>query len=347
MNTLEQSYTILDKLRLENGLYIASPSNFYSYVWIRDSCYEVMCYLDKDCGRYEQTYQRLLDLFLHYEWKIDIAIKQKPTYTFEYFHSRFHADTITEITNQEWGHNQIDAVSLFLWGIAEGIKKGKKIIRNNKDIVILQKIVHYLNSIEYWHCQDNSLWEEQTELHSSSIGAAVGALKHIKGIVEVPDWMIEKGEKALENLLPFESITKPVDLSQLTLIFPFNVLPYNKVKEVLSRVEKYLVRERGVIRYQSDSYFSTLEEKYGRDKPSTFYLGEEAEWTMGFGFLALAFNTIGNIDKAKYYLHKLESVMDENGNFPELYYSKTDIPNENNPLGWSQSLYIIAKEQIR
>jgi hypothetical protein len=38
--------------------------------------------------------------------------------------------------------------------------------------------------------------------------------------------------------------------------------------------------------------------------------------------------------------------MDKNGNLPELYYSKTDIPNENNPLGWSQSLYIIAKEKL-
>jgi GH15 family glucan-1,4-alpha-glucosidase len=253
---------------------------------------------------------------------------------------------VTEITDQEWGHNQIDAISLFLWGVAEGIKKGKKIIRNDKDIIILQKIVHYLNSIEYHHCYDNSLWEEASEIHSSSIGSAVAALKHIKEIVEVPDEMIEKGEKALNDLLPFESITKPVDLAQLTLIYPFNVLPHDKAKEILSRVEKYLVRERGVIRYQSDSYFNILEKKYGRDKPATFYLGEEAEWTMGFGFLALAYNTSGESEKAKYYLDKLESVMDQDGNLPELYYSKTDIPNENNPLGWSQSLYIVAKEQI-
>jgi phosphorylase kinase alpha/beta subunit len=67
---------------------------------------------------------------------------------------------------------------------------------------------------------------------------------------------------------------------------------------------------------------------------------------MGFGFLALAYITLGDIDKAKYYLDKLENVMDKDGNLPELYYSKTDIPNENNPLGWSQSLYIVAKEQI-
>lgn len=100
MNRLEQNYKILDSLRLPNGLYKASTSHVYSYVWLRDSFYEVLPYLHSDCDRYETTYHRLLDIFRDYEWKIDYHTKAKPRYMHEYIHARFDIVNGKEI-NQE------------------------------------------------------------------------------------------------------------------------------------------------------------------------------------------------------------------------------------------------------
>jgi hypothetical protein len=32
---------------------------------------------------------------------------------------------------------------------------------------------------------------------------------------------------------------------------------------------------------------------------------------------------------------------------PELYYSHTDKPNDNTPLGWAESMYVVALEKVR
>ena len=37
----------------------------------------------------------------------------------------------------------------------------------------------------------------------------------------------------------------------------------------------------------------------------------------------------------------------EAGTVPELYYSNSDKPNENNPLGWAESMYVIALIKVR
>lgn len=345
MNKLEQSYKILDDLRLPNSLYLASTGEHYRHVWLRDSCFEVMPYLDKQCDRYEKTYHRILDLFKEYEWKLDIHTKVKPKYLYEYFHSRFHADTVTEITNQEWGHNQVDAVSAVLFGIGQGIKHSKNIIRDKKDLEIVQKIVKYLDCIEYWHCPDNGIWEENVEIHSSSVGAAIAGLREVSNLVDVPREMIDKGLNTLTNLYSRESESKDADLAQLTLVYPYRVLTNVVAETVVSKVEEHLLKSRGVIRYKGDSYYSALEEKFGRNHPKEFFFGTEAEWCFGLGFLALAHMELGNVSEAKKYIEWQEEVMLEDGSIPELYYAKSDKHNINCPLGWSNAIYILSKEK--
>ncbi len=53
-------------------------------------------------------------------------------YLFEYIHSRYSTD-LKEI-DVEWGHAQNDAVGAFLWGVGEGIKYGRKVIRDEADL---------------------------------------------------------------------------------------------------------------------------------------------------------------------------------------------------------------------
>lgn len=339
---VKESYDILDQLRLEHGLYLASPSEHYSYVWIRDSVYMSLPYLNKSCNTYEKAFYRMLDLFKQYEWKIDLAIEKKPYFEWEYIHARYDSTNVMEI-NEEWGHIQNDMIGAFLFGIGTGLHHNKRMLRDLKDIEIIQKLVDYLESIEYWQCTDNGMWEENREVHLSSVGACVAGLQKVRSVVDVSPELIEKGTQTLFQLFPKESAEKTADLAQLSLVYPYNL--FGLMGETLvTHIEKSLLKERGVIRYVGDSYFSTLEKKYGRHHHKQFYYGTEAEWTFGLPWLALCHLQFGNVEKAKYYLDRTEQVMLEKSALPELYFSKSDEYNHNSPLGWSNAMYILAKE---
>jgi GH15 family glucan-1,4-alpha-glucosidase len=341
---LEKSYAILDKLRMPHGLYIASLGSHYHHVWIRDSFYMSLPYLDKECDTYERAYHTMLDIFLKYEWKIDIHTKQKPNLPYEYIHPRYSMYDLEEI-DQEWGNCQHDAIGAFLWGVGAGEKAGKKIIRNEKDRQLIQKLVWYLETCQYWMDSDNGVWEEWRELHSSSIGACVSGLTAVRDIVFVPRELILKGWQSLGTLFKHESASRPVDLAQLTLIYPFNIYIGEDAKTIINEVERVLLRNRGVIRYQGDSYYSTIETE-GRHHPFAHYYGTEMEWCFGISWLGLAHLELGNTEKAKKYLEWSRSLALEDGSIPEGYLANSNTPNPNTPLGWSSAMHILLEEKM-
>lgn len=341
---LSQSYNVNKSLRLKNGMYLASPSDDYSFVWLRDTMYCVWPFIDKSCDWFEQTMWSILDMMIDLEWKIDIHQTKKPIHQHEFIHAKYDAHTLKEL-NIEWGHSQNDAVGLILFGIGKGIQAGKKIIRNEKDHQIVQKLVGYLKCVEYWDCEDSGVWEEYREIHSSSVGACVAGLEAVKDIVFVEQELIQKGYQRLSNLYPRESITKPVDLAQLSLVYPYNILLPHEQMEIVRRVEILLLREKAVIRYMGDSYYATNEYEGRYHHPSHYYT-KEAEWSFGIPWLALCHLQFGNIEKAEEYVKWTEELMLEDGSLPELYFAGSNSYNGNSPLGWSNSMHILAKEAL-
>lgn len=346
MNAYEKSRTILDKLRLENGMYLAAGSSDYHYVWLRDTFYEVRPLLHTDSNQYCQTYYSILDMLKAYAWKIEHHTKIRAVEPWQYIHARWDAQNLCEI-DAPWGHAQHDAVGAILFGIAEGVEAGLPIIRDQQDLTIIQLVVDYLGCCEYWDDKDNGMWEENREVHSSSVGAVVAGLLKVQEMnlaVVKPEFII-KGQEALARLLPCESETKPADLAQLSLIYPYKVVDEAMARTIIKRVEALLLRERGVLRYEGDSYYSTDPEQ-SRDKPMTHYLGREAEWTFGLPWLSICHLLTGKMDTAADYLLKTEAVMLADGSLPELYFSNTDRPGPNTPLGWSSAMYIMAVDEL-
>ena len=195
----------------------------------------------------------------------------------------------------------------------------------------------YLESIEYWHDEDSGMWEEDEEVHASSVGACVAGLNSIskiKGII-VPTELIEKGKNTLNHLLPRESMRKFVDLSLLSLIYPYNVVTASQREDILKNVEYLLLKERGVIRYKNDHYYNKNMDGYS----------EEAEWSFGLSWLAIIYTKLGQIKKANYFINKMIRTDTPEG-IPELYFSNSDQPNKNTPLGWAESLFIVALHDI-
>lgn len=324
-----RSRIILNSLRYPTGLFAASRkdvSTGYNAAWIRDNVYQAMGMETLNRRKAVKTYHVLLDILKKHEYKIDWAIKEKPDAKFKYIHPRYDPFTFDEYWN-EWGNKQNDQIGALLFKIGTLEKKGVKVIRNKDDQRIVQKLVNYLESIEYWHDPDNGIWENDEEIHASSIGACAAGLMAVKGIVRVKDNLIHKGIQTLNTLLPRESVSREVDLALLSLIYPYNVVTPKQRDEILANVEKHLVRERGVARYFGDWYYNK---------------GGEAEWCMGFPWLAKIYKDLGDKIKYEHYLNKTLSTMRPNGEIPELYYADVDFYNENTPLGWSQAMFLIA-----
>lgn len=334
---IDRHIRILKSLQKESGLFIASKedvSTGYDKSWLRDNYYETLAFeVIGDWKTVEKTYRAILNIFLKHEEKIDWAIAEKPKETHKRIHARFHPDTFEEFW-EEWGNKQNDAVGCILFRIGElEIRNKRSILKTPDHIRIVNKLVKYLEAIEYWHDPDSGIWEEWEELHASSVGACVAGLKSIRRLpkIAVSVSLIKKGEKALEKLLPRESPDKFADLALLSLIWPYEVVSDEVRDEILENVEYHLKRKRGVIRYKGDRY-------YNKNEDGT---SEEAEWTFGLSWLAVIYEKLGNHDKAHGLVEDLITIDTPQG-MPELYFSNSPEYNENTPLGWSESLFIVA-----
>src|SRR3989344_5457032 len=260
-----RSKAILRKLQVDSGLFVASAASQtgYNKAWLRDNIYEAIgMEAARDMKSVKRAYNALFNLLLKHEYKIDWAIKEKPDAAYKYIHARYCPFTFDEY-HEPWSNKQNDAVGAFLFKVGELFDKEIIVFRNKNDLRILQKLVDYLKSVQYWHDKDNGVWENDEEIHASSIGACVAGLKAVSGLVSVPEYIIKNGENALSHMLPAESVSRPADLALLSLIYPYKVVSEKQRETILKNIEEKLVREKGVIRYLGDPYYNN---------------GEEAQW---------------------------------------------------------------------
>lgn len=338
---IKQHLEILKGLQYTTGLFAASSKQVdtgYDKSWLRDNFYECIAFeVIGDWDTVEKTYDAVLTIFLKHEPKIDAAISKKPQHKHEYIHARYDPETFEEFW-EEWGNKQNDSVGAILFRIGELEHHHKRSILKNDDYVrIVNKLVKYLESIHYWNDIDSGMWEEDEEIHASSVGAVLAGLKSINRLpkIHVPDYLIVEGEKALKELLPRESKKKFVDMALLSLIYPYDIVSKRQADEILKNVEYLLLKERGVIRYKNDHYYNKNPDGYS----------EEAEWTFGLAWLAIIYEHLGNKKKAKEYIEKMLKTDSDRG-VPELYYSNSPNFNENVPLGWAESLFIVALHDL-
>ncbi|MCK4791898.1 MAG: hypothetical protein KAV87_49660 [Desulfobacteraceae bacterium] len=370
------AYKHLEGLRQLNGGYLASPyhggdgGDRYSVFWLRDIMYAT--YANEYIGAFDkmvESYRLIITIFQKYRYKISNGARKSHhlgSCADEVIHARVHPETLGEIT-KEWGHHQLDIFGLFLYKTGDLIKKGHQVITVNRaeTLMLLRDIILYLTNVR-WHTDpDFGVWEEGPEVHSSSVGSVLAGLTmwHDDGfyhhkysqdfslyrMLPVPQEFIEIGRNSLNRILPIESNTRPYDLAQLSLIWPYNIANDMQAKSIIKNVEENLTREYGVIRYPGDLYHNA-----DKENPE----GNEAEWPLGFAWLSivyskLALKTIKHDDmllgspielgeKAKMYLEKLEAVMTVDGKVPELYSGGK--MNCNLPLAWAQSLYVVASQ---
>src|SRR5882762_6460642 len=266
----------LHKLVTPTGLLLASSHTVqpgYDNAWRHENVYEALAF--EYAGEWDvvaKDYHTLLDIFDKHIDKINWAVTNKPFESWQFIHARYNPETLEEFW-ESWGNKQHDAVGAVLFKLADFEAKGKSVLRNRKDRRTVQTLIYYICNVEYWHDADSGMWEENEEVHASSIGAVVAALKkwqEVGGMDVDPD-AIARGEAALHALLPRESETKFSDLALLSLIYPYNVVDYDMARQIVDNLEYHLTKDKGVMRYKFDAYYNKNADGYS----------EEAEWCFG------------------------------------------------------------------
>lgn len=285
------------------------------------------------------------------------------------------------VGDNDWGHLQLDATSLFLLMLAQMTASGLRIVFSLDEVNFVQNLVHYIGRA--YRTPDFGIWERgnkinsgQRELNASSIGMAKAALEAMSGfdlfgdrggqvaqVHVVPD-DIARCRATLQALLPRESGSKEVDAAVLSVIgFPaFAVEDIELVEQTRAAIVDKLEGPCGCKRFLLDGHQTVLEDPdrlhYEADELQRF-ADIESEWPLFFSYLMLSAEFTGEHEVAADYRARLDALAvqrDGHDLLPELYFvpeehieSEKGAPgscsrqaNENLPLVWAQSLYLLG-----
>ncbi|MFZ2169332.1 MAG: glycoside hydrolase family 15 protein [Methylococcaceae bacterium] len=285
------------------------------------------------------------------------------------------------VGDHEWGHLQLDATSLFLLMLAQMTASGLRIVFTIDEVNFVQNLVHYISRTyrtpDYgiWE-RGHKINHGIAELNASSIGMAKAALEALSGfnlfgkeggqesIVHVISDDIARTRITLESLLPRESISKETDSAILSITgYPaFAIDNQTLLAKTEAIICEKLEGRYGCKRFLLDGHQTVIEDgqrQYYDPHELKQFMDIECEWPLFFTYLLLNNLFTGNNEAALCYRNKLENLLvEQNGQrlLPELYvvpidsitaekakpHSQDRVPNENIPLVWAQSLFMLG-----
>ncbi|XP_058484888.1 phosphorylase b kinase regulatory subunit alpha, liver isoform isoform X2 [Solea solea] len=368
--------------------------------WVRDNVYSVlavwglgMAYRknadrDEDKAKaYEleqsvvKLMQGLLQCMMRQVAKVE---KFKHTQsTGDCLHAKYDTPTCaTVVGDDQWGHLQVDATSIYLLMLAEMTASGLRIISNLDEVAFIQNMVFYIEAA--YKVADYGMWErgDKTnqgipELNASSVGMAKAALEAIdeldlfgvhggpKSVIHVLPDDVEHCQSILCSMLPRASTSKEIDAGLLSVIsYPaFAVEDADLVAITKSEIINKLQGRYGCCRFIRDGYRCPKEDPSRLHyDPAELKLFEniECEWPVFWTYLILDGIFAEDLVQVQEYREALEGILIRGKNgiklVPELYSVPRDKVDEEyrNPhtvdraaMGqlphmWGQSLYILG-----
>ncbi|XP_058278018.1 phosphorylase b kinase regulatory subunit beta isoform X1 [Hirundo rustica] len=267
-------------------------------------------------------------------------------------HSVFNAHTGDEVfSHEEYGHLQINAVSLFLLYLVEMISSGLQIIYNTDEVSFIQNLVFCVERA--YRVPDFGVWERGSkynngspELHSSSVGLAKAALEAINGFNlfgnQGCSWSVifvdfdahNRNRQTLCSLLPRESRSHNTDAALLPcLSYPGFALDDEVLfGQTLDKIIRKLKGKYGFKRFLRDGYRTALEDRTRRYyKPAEIKLfdGIECEFPLFFIFMIIDGIFRGNPTQVKEYQDLLDPLLQHTPEgcpvVPKYYYVPADF----------------------
>ncbi len=368
----------------------------YTDAWVRDNVYSILCVwgLSLSYKKYKPNNHRtyLLSQSVVKLMRGLLTSMMKQSSKVETFknslnlkdalHAKYSTTTgLTVVADDEWGHLQLDATSLYLLMLAQMIASGLKIIYTIDEVNFIQNLVHYISRT---YCTaDFGIWERgnkinhgDAEINCSSVGMAKAALEALsnfnlfgnvtskESMIHVIPSDIARSRSTLKALLPRESNSKETDAALLSIVgYPAYAIEDEKLVELTKeKIVKKLEGNYGCKRFLLDGHQSCLEDSSRLHYESSElkeFKNIESEWPLFFTYLLLDALMRKDNFHIEYYKDKLQNLfVEQDGQklLPELYYvpkelielekqtpqSQKRVPNENIPLVWAQSLYILS-----
>ena len=286
------------------------------------------------------------------------------------------------VGDEEWGHLQLDATSLFLLMLMQMTAGGLTIVQSRDEVDFVQNLVWYLSRA--YVTPDYGIWERGNkinigvrELNASSLGMVLAALEAADGfdlfgeqgdeatsLQVVPDDIVRVAQ-CLEAILPRESASKEIDSALLAVIgYPAFAVPQpDLAAKVSDRVEDRLAGRYGYKRFLRDGHQTVIEDEnklhYEPEELEAF-ARIECEWPLFIAYRQINACFAGDRSAAASYGRRLrELAVCENAQpaLPELYYvppesieaereqpgSSRRLANANRPLVWAQSLWVVGR----
>ncbi|XP_027693311.1 phosphorylase b kinase regulatory subunit alpha, skeletal muscle isoform isoform X5 [Vombatus ursinus] len=298
-------------------------------------------------------------------------------------HAKYNTNTCaTVVGDDQWGHLQLDATSVFLLFLAQMTASGLHIIHSLDEVDFIQNLVFYVESA--YKTADFGIWERGdktnqgiSELNASSVGMAKAALEAldeldlfgVKGgpqsVIHVLSDEVQHCQSILHSMLPRASMSKEVDASVLSVIsFPAFAVEDSQLVEITKQeIVTKLQGRYGCCRFLRDGYKTPKEDPHRLYyEPAELKLFEniECEWPLFWTYFILDGVFSGNVEQVQEYREALEGVLIKGKNgvrlLPELYsvpHEKVDeeyrhphtvdrVPMGKLPHMWGQSLYILG-----
>ncbi len=404
-SSLDRHYQVVDKIILSRqdavtGLLPASTAvnahGDYTDAWVRDNVYSILSVwgLALSYRKYDPDHHRsfllsqsvvklmrgLLSAMMQQADRVETFKNTlNPT---DALHAKYGTSSgLAVVGDDEWGHLQLDATSLYLLMIAQMTTSGLRLVYTMDEVNFVQNLVHY---ISHTYCTpDFGIWERgnkinhgTTEINGSSVGMAKAALEAMDGfnlfgniaskeaVIHVIPSDIARSRFTLQGLLPRESNSKETDAALLSIIgYPaYAIEDEVLVKRTRDKIIKKLAGNYGCKRFLLDGHQSSIEDASRLHyEPAELREFEhiESEWPLFFTYLLLDALMREDIEAIEHWRAKLEPLFveqDAQQLLPELYIvpqehidaekqnpgTQTRIPNENVPLVWAQSLFMLS-----
>ena len=406
LNRLDRLYAevtrdILNRQHPITGLLPASTAvtvhGDYTDAWVRDNVYSLlgawslsMAY--RRLGHFQDRAYELEQATIRGMRGILLAMMRQAdkVEAFKYsnqptdaLHAKYDTETGEAVVgDDEWGHLQFDATSLFVLMLAQMILSGLKIIGSRDEVDFIQNLVWYLSRA--FQTPDYGIWERGNkinhgvrELNASSLGMVLAALEAIDGFdlfggegdkttrIYVPADVIVRTELTLKAILPRESGSKEVDSALFSVIgFPaFAVRDPQCVAQIADNIENKLAGRYGYKRFLRDGHQTVLEDESKLHyEPHELEAFEqiESQWPLFLCFRLINDVIAGRESRAAAadeQLARLAIWEDQLPLLPELYFVTADnieaeranpdstarIANDNRPLVWAQSLWVVGR----
>uniref|UniRef100_A0A2I2YCK2 Phosphorylase b kinase regulatory subunit n=1 Tax=Gorilla gorilla gorilla TaxID=9595 RepID=A0A2I2YCK2_GORGO len=298
-------------------------------------------------------------------------------------HAKYNTKTCaTVVGDDQWGHLQLDATSVYLLFLAQMTASGLHIIHSLDEVNFIQNLVFYIEAA--YKTADFGIWERGdktnqgiSELNASSVGMAKAALEAldeldlfgVKGgpqsVIHVLADEVQHCQSILNSLLPRASTSKEVDASLLSVVsFPaFAVEDSQLVELTKQEIITKLQGRYGCCRFLRDGYKTPKEDPnrlYYEPAELKLFENIECEWPLFWTYFILDGVFSGNAEQVQEYREALEAVLIKGKNgvplLPELYSVPLDrvdeeyqnphtvdrVPMGKLPHMWGQSLYILG-----